>query len=76
MERSYSKRLKVICVLMVSLDLSVLFDMSLSIGCLTFAGHVNAVVLGAVGLGNTFTYLMMISFIFGLASSLDTLLTQ
>lgn len=76
MERSLASRLKVICSLMIPLNLSIMLDMALLVGCLTFAGHVDALVLGAVGLGNSITYLMMVSFTFGFATSLDTLLTQ
>ena len=76
MERSFSKRLYVICRIMVPLTIGILLDMGVLMSNLIYAGRLNSNDLAAVGLAQTFSYLLMVSFVYGMSSSLDTLMSQ
>ena len=76
MERSFSKRLYVICRIMVPLTIGILLDMGVLMSNLIYAGRLNSNDLAAVGLSQTFSYLLMVSFVYGMSSSLDTLMSQ
>ena len=76
MERSFSKRLSVICGVLIPLNISILLDMIILMINLIYAGHLNANDLAAIGLAQTLSYLMMLCFIYGISASLDTLMSQ
>ena len=76
MEHSFTKRMAVICRLMLPLNLGRILDMSLLMINLVYAGRFSSEDLAVVGLAQSVSYLLVVSLLFGLSSSLDTLMSQ
>ena len=60
---------------MVPISFGIMLDMAILMANLIYAGRLGPNDLAAVGLAQSVTYLMMVSFVYGMSSSLDTLMS-
>lgn len=71
-----TSRIRQLCALVLPLSFGFLLDMIVLLLNLMYAGHMgDPSDLAAVGLSQTFCYMLMMSLVMGVAGSLDSLMT-